>query len=183
MPSRDIHSRDGGYKVKDLLGSLLVAEKIDSGKGNLLYLVSPWVTDFVLLKNNFGQFRDLFTFEQEVGEQPDILFSQMLCELSHTNPIRIVAGNNADSKNFLNKLRGFTNIESRLIPNEKDHQKGMLTKKFYFEGSMNFTFSGIYLKKEKVTCTTSSDKQGMVKVAEAILEFNRIWENTSPAFD
>jgi hypothetical protein len=145
--------------------------------------VSTWVTDFVLLKNSFGQFRDLFTFEQEVGEQPDILFSEMLRELSHTKPIRIVAGDNTDSTIFLNNLKGFPNIEFRRIPNEKDHQKGMLTKRFYFEGSMNFTFSGIYLKKEKVTCTTSLGKQGMVKIAEAFLEFNRIWKNTSQAFD
>ena len=105
MPSRDIHSRDGGYKVKDLLGSLLVSEKIGNRTKSPLYLVSPWITDFILLNNSFGQFRDLFTFEQAVGEQVDILFSEMLRELSHTNTVRIVAGNNADSTNFLMNSR------------------------------------------------------------------------------
>ena len=42
---------------------------------------------------------------------------------------------------------------------------------------MNFTYSGIYLNKEKITCNASYYPDGNQKINEAYLEFERIWLN------
>ena len=78
---------------------------------------------------------------------------------------------------FVNKFKNANNIEIKFEKAQKDHQKGLLSDLFYFEGSMNFTYSGVYLNKEKITCNASYDPEGKRKINEAFLEFERIWDN------
>jgi len=41
---------------------------------------------------------------------------------------------------------------------------------------MNFTYSGVYNRDEKVTAHTPDSPEGQQKIAAATLEFNRLWE-------
>jgi hypothetical protein len=56
------------------------------------------------------------------------------------------------------------------------HEKGLLCSVFYLEGSMNFTYSGVYRRDEKITAHTPDTPEGLQKIAAATLEFNRLWE-------
>ena len=177
MPSRDIHSRDGGRKVCDLLGSLLVTELLLKGPRTPLYLVSPWLSDFRLLDNQFGQFDDLFDAESEITGERWVSFGEVLTEMSKSCPVRVVTWTDESSRAFVERYGEKAGITIRLEKAHLDHQKGMLSDTFYFEGSMNFTYSGVYRNREKVTCRTTGDAEGTRKLSEARLEFDRLWEN------
>ncbi len=177
MSSRDIHSRDGGTKVRDLLGSFFGILLLDDACSRPLYLISPWLSDFRLLNNRFGQFKDLFSKQIDLADNPYILFSEMLIEVSFRVPVRIITWSDVNSEAFTTKFEGIDRVEVMFEKSQKDHQKGLLTDLFYFEGSMNFTYSGVYKNREKITCNAIYDTDGKIKVSEAYLEFERIWNN------
>ncbi len=177
MPSRDIHSRDGGKKVRDLLGSFLGTLLLDTPTERPMYLISPWLSDFKLLDNAFGQFKDLFRYQTNFAENPYILFSETLIEISDRLPIHIITWPDEKSIAFADYFKGVKNIRVKFEKAQKDHQKGLLTCLFYFEGSMNFTYSGVYRNNEKITCNAAFDSEGKRKITEAYLEFERIWDN------
>lgn len=178
MSSRDIHSRDGGKVVRDLLASFAVTLVLGDFK-RPVYLISPWITDFKLLENSFGQFKSLFSLQNGISENPYILFSEALAEISNRLSIRIITWPDEKSITFVNKIDSFSNITVKFEDEQKDHQKGLLSELFYFEGSMNFTYSGVYKNKEKITCNIAYDTEGKPKINEAYLEFERIWDNLS----
>lgn len=182
MPSRDVHSRDGGKKVRDLLASFFGTLLLRIEYQRPMYLISPWVSDFRLLENAFGQFKDLFRYQTNCAERPYILFSEALIEVSGHLPIRIITWPDDKSKAFADNFQTTKHIQVRFENAQKDHQKGLLSELFYFEGSMNFTYSGIYLNREKITCNTVYDLEGHRKITEAYLEFDRIWANLESSF-
>jgi len=177
MPSRDIHSRDGGKKVRDLLASFFGTILIGAATVRPMYLISPWLSDFKLLVNTFGQFKDLFKYQSNLAENPYILFSETLIEASYHFPIHIATWPDDKSRTFANKFENAKNVKIIFEKAKKDHQKGLLSDLFYFEGSMNFTYSGVYLNKEKITCNAAYDPEGKQKINEAYFEFERIWDN------
>ena len=101
MPSRDIHSRDGGKNVRDLLVSFFSTMLLSKPSPNPMYLISPWLSDFRLLDNEFGQFKDLFKYNAGFSEKPYLLFSEILIEVSWHLPIRIVTWPDDKSKTFI----------------------------------------------------------------------------------
>jgi hypothetical protein len=183
MASHDIWSRAGGLRVRDLLASLLAARLIDSRTASPLYVCSPYLTDFPLFDNAFGQFSSLFKHRREFGEKMEILFSDTLIELSHVAPVRIVTVHSEYSRAFLLRVVQHQNpgVSGRLAP-ELYHEKGLLTESFYVAGSMNHTYSGVYRRDEKITVHTAETSEGRQKIAAAHLEFQRFWK-TREAFE
>lgn len=181
MPSRDIHSRDGGIAVRDLLASLLSGLLLDERTQRPVYLISPWLTDFRLLDNSLGQYRDLFRYQASVAEAPSVLFSDVLMEISHRLPVRVITWPGPKSETFAASLADSARIDVVFEDARRDHQKGLLTDLFYLEGSMNFTYSGVYFNKEKITCTAAYDSTGVCRINDTYLEFDRIWSNVKSA--
>ena len=177
MPSRDIYSRDGGKKVRDLLASFFGVLLLSGTNDKPMYLISPWLSDFKLMDNAFGQFKDLFRINTSLGENSHILFSEAFLEASGSVPIRIITWPDVKSKAFACNFVGAKNIQIKFEKDQRDHQKGLLSALFYFEGSMNFTYSGVYKNREKIVCTAAYDPEGNRKINEAYLEFERIWDN------
>lgn len=183
MASRDIWSRSGSMQVRDLLSALLSTRLLlesdtNADQNSPLYLCSPYLTDFPLFDNAFGQFQTLFRFYPEYGEQSSVLFSQALIEISSRMPVRIVGvpGEYADAFLKTTVRESFPNISGRYA-SELYHEKGLLCSAFYLEGSMNFTYSGIYRRDEKVTAHTAETPSGQHKIYAATKEFNRLWDN------
>lgn len=177
MPSRDIHSRDGGKKVRDLLASFFCTLLLDGVSQRTMYLISPWLSDFKLLDNAFGQFKDLFRYQTNLAENQYILFSETLIEVSDRLPIRIITWPDDKSRTFADNFKQVKRVQVKFEEAQKDHQKGLLSDLFYFEGSMNFTYSGVYRNREKIICNAAFDSEGKRKITEAYLEFERIWDN------
>lgn len=177
MSSRDIHSRSGGVTVRDLLSSFFSVLLLRGNAEQEIYLISPWLSDFILFDNTIGQFRDLFVHQVALADNDFVLFSDVLAEISFHSKIRIITWNNETSLRFLKRVHNKSNISIKIEDEKNDHQKGLLCDLFYFEGSMNFTYSGVYRNGEKVTCNSSHYSDGVVKINEAYLEFERIWNN------
>ena len=177
MASRDIWSRSGSLQVRDLLASLMASRLLEESNSAPFYVCSPFLTDFPVFDNAFGQFQTLFLQEPQFGDQKEILFSQALIELASRGPVRLIGvpGRFADS--FLQKTIkvGHPNIFGRYA-SELHHEKGLLCPAFYLEGSMNFTYSGVYRRDEKVTAHSPDTPEGQRKISAATLEFNRLWE-------
>jgi hypothetical protein len=177
MASRDIWSRAGSLQVRDLLASLISARLLTEATSDPLYVCSPFLTDFPLFDNALGQFQPLFCHRPEFGERAEILFSEALAELSNRMPVRLIGvpGQYADA--FLRstvKLE-YPNVSGRYA-SDLYHEKGLLCAAFYLEGSMNFTYSGVYRRDEKITAHTPDTAEGQQKIAAATLEFNRLWQ-------
>jgi hypothetical protein len=177
MASRDIWSHAGTLHVRDLLASLLGARLLAPEDAQPLYLCSPYLTDFPLFDNAFGQFQPLFRSRPALGERPTILFSEALAELSYRCPIRIISvpGEYADAFLRATVNASNPNIAGRSA-SELLHEKGLLCPAFYVEGSMNFTYNGVYRRDEKITTHTPDTPEGRGKISAATLEFNRLWQ-------
>src|SRR5271166_2545466 len=104
MASRDIWSKRASENIQELLASLLVALLLQEPRSTPLYLCSPYLSDFRLLDNSFGQFADLFTYLPELGDKADILFTETLRELSSRSPVRIITVQNPSSIPFATRL-------------------------------------------------------------------------------
>jgi hypothetical protein len=159
-----------------LLGSAL-AVLLLAGDGEVpVYFSSPWISDFALLGNHYREVVPLFP---DSAEQSEIRFVDYLLRLSEQRPVRIITTDTKVSRTFLSSpvLAGAApaRLEARIAPTEY-HEKGILAPGFYIEGSMNITFSGVYVRDEKVTYHAASDPVGRDKVARAYLEFDRRWE-------
>ena len=177
MASRDIWSRAGSLQVRDLLASLLSARLLADAASDPLYVCSPYLTDFPVFDNPFGQFQPLFRHRPEYGERAQILFSEALVELASRMPVRLIGvpGEYADAFLRAAVRLDTPNISGRYA-SDLYHEKGLLCAAFYLEGSMNFTFSGVYRRDEKITAHTPDTAAGQQKIAAATLEFNRLWE-------
>jgi hypothetical protein len=179
MSSREIWSRAGGIEVRDLLASLLASRMLtDSPSSTPLYVCSPYLTDFPLFDNSFGRFQSLFRERLDYGELKNILFSQVLEEISSRIPIRIISVEGEFAVPFLkNTIRSTNPNISGRYATDHYHEKGLLCPGFYLEGSMNFTYNGVYKNVEKITSHSPESPEGSRKISSATLEFNRHWES------
>jgi len=179
VSSRDIWSHGSGRQLRDLLASAL-STLLMMGEGKRpAYFSSPWMSDFVLLENYYREYEGL---SPDLADQSEIRFSDYLPRLSRKLPVRIITTRSDTSEAFLKNLqvRGISKIEYRYAEDEY-HEKGILAPSFYIEGSMNITYSGVYVRGEKITYHTNSDVQGANKIAGAYLEYERRWKNLAEA--
>jgi hypothetical protein len=138
------------------------------------YFSSPWISDFVLFENRFREYGALFP---DMADQAEIRFSDYLIRLTTRLPVRIITTRSETSEAFLKslELRHALKIPHRFAEDEY-HEKGILAPSFYIEGSMNITYSGVYVRGEKITYHSTWGAQGANKIAAAYLEYNRRWE-------
>ena len=169
MPNRVIKSnvRISSMQLADCLGSIFAAELMAPSQD--LMLISPWISNVVLLTNRFGQFRSLMP---EIGKT-ELALAELLAALSERGTrIRIIfRPNHQQTTDFLRRLPA--TVERR--SSQTLHEKGLITDRFYLRGSMNFTHSGVNLNDESVELTTEPHD-----VAYAISEARKHWELLQP---
>ena len=152
--------------VRELVQMICLAELLAPSPE--VWLVSPWISDFVLLDNRSGRF-DAINPEWQRREIRLVDFALQLM----TNATRIIVVTRPDSQNqvFLDRLSersveaGFGDIFQVLI-RERLHTKGILTSGGLLLGSMNLTYSGLELNDESVCFETSTEA-----IAKARVEF------------
>ena len=173
--SRDIWSHGSGRQLRDLLASSLSTLLLMGTGEKPVYVSSPWVSDFVLFENRYREYEALFP---DLADHDEILFSSYLARLARKLPVRLITTKNDISEAFLNSLqnlRGPVSLHCRFADGDY-HEKGLLAPSFYIEGSMNFTYSGVYVRGEKVTYHCGLGESGTKKILGAYLEFNRRWQ-------
>jgi hypothetical protein len=174
MSSRDIWSHGSGTALRDLLSSSLLSLLMAPPAPEPAYFCSPWLSDFIMFDNHHRQVRALFPV---LNDEDEIWCSDYLAELSRQMPVRIVTVDNPTTQVFLSRpAMRESRVQLRFASGDF-HEKGILTPPFYIDGSMNLTYSGVYVRGEKVTFHVPDDDAGRQKIAAATLEFARQWNN------
>lgn len=174
MPSRDVWSPGASGVLGDILGAAIVGLALRSDDVSPVYFSSPWITDFPIFTNRFREFAALFP---ERADRDEIRLSDCLVRLARDREVRIITASTKESLAFLRdaRFKGLR-LASRLA-SAGYHEKGILGPGIYIEGSMNITFSGVYINKEKVTVHVGSDAEAGARIAAAYLEFDRHWSS------
>ena len=163
MSTRRIATRGGGQTrlVSDLLQTLLVAELLDPSTE--LLVLSPWISDIVVIDNSAGQFRSL------LPGMParQIRFTEGLIELARRGTrVRIVLRDDEKNAVVRSRIGGVPSSSPRPEVRIRDilHDKGLLSDRFHVYGSMNFTYFGQAVNEEGVTVTSDTDAIARAKV-------------------
>lgn len=127
-------------------------------------MVSPWVSDFPLLDNAFGQFRALIPeYEGRVR------LSTVLNALQAHGTAIYVLTRPHDSQDFV--LRLHPDIHRKVAPSL--HEKSLLTAHFYLRGSMNLTYMGVNRNDEHVELSSDAGD-----ITLALVNVQLLWEAT-----
>jgi len=176
MPSRDLWSHGSSTALRDVLAAALASLLLHPRDERPAYFSSPWMTDFPLFSNEFRQFSTLIA---ECADEPQIWLGSFLRALARRRPVRVILVQHPPSAIFANhQVFREGRVQLRFAP-ETYHEKGILTPLFYLEGSMNLTYSGVYVRDEKVSYHAAGDEATAERISRAYLEFGRLWENLS----
>jgi len=156
----------GSAVIRELLHSMFVSEMLRAGKS--AWIVSPWVSNVVLLDNRSGNFDAL---NPEWGRREVRLSDALLSLLTRGRRVVIVTRNLESNVKFLEELKEAAD-QHMLIENldvvvrHTLHTKGILFSESLLLGSMNLTFSGLKINDEWIEYSTDAED-----VAKARLEF------------
>ncbi|MDO6777380.1 phospholipase D-like domain-containing protein DpdK [Shewanella sp. 3_MG-2023] len=148
---RSIETKEaiGRAHIKDLLSSLLVAESLNPG---VIYILSPWISDFPVLDNTTGNFDAV---NPKWGHRHVYFFELLQNCVEAGATLKLAIRENRDKMHQLEQ--NLCNYSSRFkVVELKDlHEKGLLTDCALIRGSMNFTYFGATVNYECITYTTN----------------------------
>lgn len=142
---RHIRSRFGSRQVSDLLQNLFAAEIVAPSR--CLWIVSPWISDIVLLDNQ----TNAFTTVAREWPRTQIRLAGALAHLIRRGTGVVIATRPDDHNiEFLTRLEAAVGKTDRLKIHKTHslHEKGLLGDKYYLSGSMNLTYNGITFNEE-----------------------------------
>ncbi len=160
-------------EIKELLQMVFATELLTPS--DEIFLVSPWISDIVIIDNRMGGF-DALNPEWKGRE---IRLTEVLIQLmSIGSKIFIISRPDPHNDTFLNRIgslteeTGLTNkIETKIVP--ELHTKGILTNHGVLDGSMNITYNGIAINDEYISFNINKEQ-----IAESKINFYRYLNNT-----
>ena len=172
MPTMDLWSNPANVELRHLFRSAMALLLLLDTPSRPIYVCSPWISDFTVFDNRFGEFAHLI---QGAEERSSIRLSDCLQQLAHLHDVRIISRRTDVTLGFLDNP-GLTNDGVKAVLADDDlHEKGFLTPIFYFEGSMNITYSGVHINKEKLLFHAGEDADVARRMSLAYLELDRRW--------
>jgi hypothetical protein len=140
----------GVVAIQELMQTMFVAEVLQPGED--IWIVSPWISNIVLIDNRSGNFDAL---NPEWGRREIRLADVLVTLMSHGSNVRVVTRNESSNDSFRTKIADLVNehdLENFLsvkIHNQL-HTKGILLTRCLLMGSMNLTYSGMTINDEWV---------------------------------
>lgn len=157
-----------GISIDEVLTAVLVSELLTPSRD--LWLVSPWISDVVVLDNDNGDFDALF------AESPPsrCTLSEALGLLSSQGAhVHVVTRPVEHNQAFLRRLRRLATGPLSIREDPDMHEKTLCGYDWILTGSMNFTVNGMGVNDEAMTYTV-----GGVDPAQARLHFAHRWGST-----
>ena len=153
--------------VRELLQMMMLGELISPG-GQRAWLVSPWISNFVLFDNRSGGFSAI---NPEWGAREVRLIEVALHLMARGTSLGVATSFDDHNDSFLEALKIVSDeagLSDRLkiVRRKHLHVKGVLLKRGLLTGSMNLTYNGLELNDETVVYDTASQT-----IAEARLNF------------
>ena len=166
-------SKTSVLEAQQLLQILVVSELISPSP--CVWLVTPWISDIVVLDNRHGRFTGLCSD----SEGTEVRLASVLRTFvdNGTEVVLVTRPQEQHNEAFKNRLQqlgcldagtpGITLLEEG---HERLHYKGFLTSYCYLRGSMNVTYNGLELLEEGIEFDTAGDETGRQRIADA-----RVW--------
>lgn len=153
--------------IRELLQMMLLGELLAPG-GKRAWLVSPWITNVVLLDNRAG---GVASVNPEWGNREIRLIEIASDIMSRGTPLGIATSYDDHNNSFLESLSNVAEEAGladmlTIVQREHLHIKGVLLKRGLLTGSMNLTYRGLELNDEMVVYDTD-----LRTLAEARLNF------------
>lgn len=161
----------GAATLRELLQTMFVAEMLET-QGRL-WIVSPWVSNVVLIDNRSGNFDSL---GPDWGRREVRLAEVLAALMARGSSVILVTRGIEINRAFVGALQEHAErngVEDQLtvILRGELHTKGIVLSRSLLLGSMNLTFYGIEINDESIEfCIDSED------VAHARLEFESYLE-------
>jgi phosphatidylserine/phosphatidylglycerophosphate/cardiolipin synthase-like enzyme len=157
----------GATTIQELLQTMFVAEVLQPGEE--IWIVSPWISNVVLIDNRTGNFDAL---NPEWGRREIRLVDVLTTLMARGTLVRIVTRSDASNDAFRTRLRELAHehgVEEQVSLRIHDHlhTKGILLSRCLLMGSMNLTYNGMVINDEWVEF--SIDPQ---ELARTRLEFH-----------
>jgi hypothetical protein len=134
---------------------------------------SPWISDFPVFDNRYGQFDALVPNARGTSR---LRFGDVLIALASVTAVRVLSKETEASRQFVTG-RDFASAGVLVrMAGDDLHEKGLLTPDFYLEGSMNLTYSGVHINQEKVSYHAGTDRAVRERIASAYAELDRRWQ-------
>ncbi|MDQ2102186.1 phospholipase D-like domain-containing protein DpdK [Azospirillum isscasi] len=153
--------------IRELLQLMLLGELLAPG-GERAWLVSPWISNFILLDNRAGGFGSV---NPEWGSRQVRLVEVATSLMARGTPLGIATSLDEHNEAFIVMLEEAADeagVSDRLLVVQRQHlhTKGVLLKRGLLTGSMNLTNNGLELNDEMVVYDTTAKT-----LAEARLNF------------
>jgi phosphatidylserine/phosphatidylglycerophosphate/cardiolipin synthase-like enzyme len=168
------YKHTGVETIKELIQSMFVGEFLLAGQK--IWIVSPWISNVVLIDNRSGNFD---TLNPEWGRKEIRLIDVLITFMSRGCHVVLVTRDKEKTNDiFLTSLidmAGQHSLEDQLTVRFRDvlHTKGILLSKCLIEGSMNITYNGLVINDERITFSIDSEV-----IAQTRLEFEKYTEDT-----
>jgi phosphatidylserine/phosphatidylglycerophosphate/cardiolipin synthase-like enzyme len=140
----------GALTIQELLQTMFVAEVLQPGEE--IWIVSPWISNVVLIDNRSGNFDSL---NPEWGRREIRLADVLSTLMSRGTAVRIVTRSDPSNDAFRTKLGDLVRehgLEQQLsvLIHDQLHTKGILLGGCLLMGSMNLTYNGMVINDEWV---------------------------------
>jgi len=168
----DLWSSPANLELRQLFRSAMASLLLLEKPMQPVYVCSPWVSDFIVFDNRFGEFNHLVPC---VAEECSIRLSDCMRQLATLHDVRIISRRTEVTLAFLANPQLAADGVKWALADDDLHEKGFLTPIFYFEGSMNITYSGVHINREKLLYHAGSDGDVTRRMSLAYLELNRRW--------
>jgi hypothetical protein len=175
VPTLDVWSNAASRQLRDLLSSALacVLMRADWSERSAVYVCSPWISDFPVFDNRYGQFDALVPNARGTSR---LRFGDVLIALASVTAVRVLSKETEASRQFV-AGRDFAGAGVLIrMAGDDLHEKGLLTPDFYLEGSMNLTYSGVHINQEKVSYHAGTERVVSERIASAYAELDRRWQ-------
>jgi len=162
---RDIYSRGNSEALRNLIQSVFVTECLVPSRS--IWMVSAWISDIEILDNRSGQFSGV----APTWAHSWVRLSSVLATLLQSGcAITVITNTSEHNKPFrraMEQINRGNRYKFRYEEVEGEHEKGIVTDKCLIDGSMNFTYNGIFINREHVIYRTRVEDIALRRVTLA----------------
>jgi hypothetical protein len=156
----------GSAVIRELLQTMFVGDMLRPGSD--AWIVSPWVSNVVLLDNRSGDFDAL---NPEWGRREVRLNDVLLSLLTRGRRVTVITRDEEPSRKFLRDLQELADQhlltdQLEVVVRDRLHTKGILLTDALLLGSMNLTYSGLQINDEWIEYSRDTED-----IARARMEF------------
>ena len=154
--------------IRELIQTMFVGEMLLVGQK--IWIVSPWVSNVVLIDNRSGNFD---TLNPEWSRREIRLIDVLVALMARGCHVAIVTRDDETNRGFINGLRNMSErnaLENQVTIKIHDalHTKGILLSKCLLMGSMNLTYNGLEMNDEWIQFSIDPED-----IARTGLEFSK----------